>query len=179
MIANRYHPAFSAALVASAGTIGPVTPPSIPMGRETRSSLGEMVRGFFNALAAMLMPAIIIGGIISGVFTPTESGVVAVVNALVLGLFVYRELHWRQLPAIFYQSGLMTGTILFILGTASVFSWLLTVQGIPQQVATSIADLHAGWVLMLLLINVVLLIGVFALITYWPTLVMWLPNYPG
>jgi C4-dicarboxylate transporter DctM subunit len=73
----------------------------------------------------------------------------------------------------------MTGTILFILGTASVFSWLLTVQGIPQQVATSIADLHAGWVLMILLINVVLLIGVFALITYWPTLVMWLPNYPG
>ena len=219
MIANRYHPAFSSALVASAGTIGPIIPPSIPMvlygvmtntsiaklfaggaipgilmglglmayayyvgrqrgyvGRETRSSLGEMVRGFFNALLAMLMPAIIIGGIISGVFTPTESGVVAVVYALVLGLFVYRELHWRQLPAIFYQSGLMTGKILFILGTASVFSWLLTVQGIPQQVAKSIADLHAGWVLMLLLINVVLLIvGTFidtisALVIFTPLL---------
>lgn len=146
------------------------------VGRETRSSLGEMVRGFFNALLAMLMPAIIIGGIISGVFTPTESGVVAVVYALVLGLFVYRELHWRQLPAIFYQSGLMTGKVLFILGTASVFSWLLTVQGIPQQVAKSIADLHAGWVLMLLLINVVLLIvGTFidtisALVIFTPLL---------
>jgi C4-dicarboxylate transporter DctM subunit len=205
MTANRYHPTFSAALVAAAGTIGPIIPPSIPMvlygvmtntsiarlfaggalpgiimglglmayayhvgrqrgyqGRERRAALGEIGRGFANALLAMLMPIIIIGGIISGVFTPTESGVVAVVYALVLGLFVYRELSWRQLPALLYQSGLMTGKVLFILGTASVFSWLLTVDGIPQQVTAAIAGLQLGRVGTLLVINVLLLfVGTF------------------
>ncbi len=145
-------------------------------GRPTRATLGEIGRGFANALAAMAMPLIIIGGIISGVFTPTESGVIAVVYALVLGLLVYRELHWKDLPAIFCQSGLMTGKILFILGTASVFSWLLTVEGIPQQAATAISDLHLGRVGMLLVINVLLLfVGTFidtisALVIFTPLL---------
>lgn len=146
------------------------------VGRATRAGLGEIGRGFLDALLAMLMPMIIIGGIISGVFTPTESGVVAVVYALVLGLFVYRELSWRQIPTLLYQTGLMTGKILFILGTASVFSWLLTVEGIPQQLTTAISSLHAGRVLMLLIINVVLLIvGTFidtisALVIFTPLL---------
>ncbi len=145
-------------------------------GRETRATLGEIGRGFVNALLAMLMPIIIIGGIISGIFTPTESGVVAVVYALVLGLLVYRELKWRAIPSLLYQSGLMTGKILFILGTASVFSWLLTVEGIPQQVTRFISDLHAGRIAMLLLINVLLLIvGTFidtisALVIFTPLL---------
>ena len=201
MIANRYHPPFTASLVAAAGTIGPIIPPSIPMviygamtntsiamlfaggflpgvlmgvslmtysyyvgkkrgykGREKRATLAEIVRGFMNALLAMLMPIIIIGGIIGGIFTPTESGVVAVVYALALGLFVYRELAWRDLPRIFYETGLLTGKILFILGTASIFSWILTVQGIPQQVAADLADLHLGWFGMLLVINLILLV---------------------
>ena len=201
MIANRYHPPFAASLIAAAGTIGPIIPPSIPMviygamtntsiamlfaggflpgvlmggslmaysyyvgkqrgykGREERAALAEIVRGFMNALLAMLMPIIIIGGIISGIFTPTESGVVAVVYALALGLFVYRELLWRDLPRIFYETGLLTGKILFILGTASIFSWILTVQGIPQQVAADLADLRLGWFGMLLVINLILLV---------------------
>jgi C4-dicarboxylate transporter DctM subunit len=201
MIANRYHPPFTASLVAAAGTIGPIIPPSIPMviygamtntsiamlfaggflpgvlmggslmaysyyvgrkrgykGRERRASLAEVARGFMNALLAMLMPIIIIGGIISGIFTPTESGVVAVVYALGLGLFVYRELAWRDLPRIFYETGLLTGKILFILGTASIFSWILTVQGIPQQVAAGLSDMRLGWFGMLLVINLILLV---------------------
>ncbi len=201
MVANRYHPPFAASLVAAAGTIGPIIPPSIPMviygamtntsiamlfaggflpgvlmglslmaysyyvgkkrgyrGREERAGLMEIVRGFMSAFLAMLMPIIIIGGIISGIFTPTESGVVAVVYALGLGLFAYRELAWRDLPGIFYETGLLTGKILFILGTASIFSWILTVQGIPQQVAATLTDLRLGWFGMLLVINVILLI---------------------
>ncbi|MHB8993217.1 MAG: TRAP transporter large permease, partial [Chloroflexota bacterium] len=163
MVANKYHPRFAASLVASAGTIGPIIPPSIPMvlygvmtstsiaqlfaggfipgalmglslmgysyyvgkkrgylGRETRAGVGEIVRGFFSALLALIMPLIIIGGIIGGVFTATESGVIAVAYALVLGLFVYRELKISELPKILYETGLTTGTILFILGTASL-----------------------------------------------------------
>ncbi len=219
MIANRYHPPFTASLVAAAGTIGPIIPPSIPMvlygamtntsiamlfaggflpgvlmgvglmiysyhvgkqrgyvGRATRASLREIARGFMNALLAMLMPVIIIGGIISGVFTPTESGVVAVVYALILGMFVYRELTWRDVTRLLYECGLLTGKILFILGTASIFSWLLTVEGIPQQVTAAIAGLNAGWVAMLFLINLILLfVGTFidtisALVIFTPLL---------
>jgi C4-dicarboxylate transporter DctM subunit len=219
MMANGYHAPFSASLVASAGTIGPIIPPSIPMvlygvmtntsiaklfaggaipgilmglglmayawyvgrqrgyrGRDHRASLGEIGRGFVDAMLAMLMPVIIIGGIISGVFTPTESGVVAVVYALGLGLFVYREIAWSDVPRLLYQSGLMTGKILFILGTASIFSWHMTVEGVPQQVTTLIADMHLGYVGTLLIINLLLLfVGTFidtisALVIFTPLL---------
>ncbi len=128
------------------------------VGREQRANLSEMLRGLVNALLAMFMPVIIIGGIIGGVFTPTESGVIAVVYALLLGLFVYRELSWRDLPKLLYATGLLTGKILFILGTASIFSFLLTVEGIPQQVTEAIGRLNPSWFTMLLFINVLLLI---------------------
>ncbi|MHB0870475.1 MAG: TRAP transporter large permease [Chloroflexota bacterium] len=202
MVANKYHPRFAASLVASAGTIGPIIPPSIPMvlygvmtstsiaqlfaggfipgalmglslmgysyyvgkkrgylGRETRAGVSEIVRGFFSALLALIMPLIIIGGIIGGVFTATESGVIAVAYALVLGLFVYRELKISELPKILYETGLTTGTILFILGTASLFTWLLTVQQIPQQLTAAIVSMNPDKVMVLLLVNVVLLIA--------------------
>jgi C4-dicarboxylate transporter DctM subunit len=146
------------------------------LGREKHAGLNEVAQGFVNALLAMLMPIIIIGGIISGVFTPTESGVVAVVYALLLGKFVYRELTWGDVTRLLYECGLLTGKILFILGTASIFSWLLTVEGIPQQVTAYIAGLSAGWVMMLLLINLILLfVGTFidtisALVIFTPLL---------
>jgi C4-dicarboxylate transporter DctM subunit len=145
-------------------------------GREKRASAAEMGRGFVSALLAMLMPAIIIGGIISGIFTPTESGVVAVFYALVLGMFVYRELTWQDVMRLAYECGLLTGKILFILGTASIFSWLLTMEGIPQQVTAAIASMKPGWATMLLIINVVLLfVGTFidtisALVIFTPLL---------
>jgi len=128
------------------------------VGREQRATLSEVLRGLANALLAMFMPVIIIGGIIGGVFTPTESGVIAVVYALLLGLFVYRELSWRDLPKLLYATGLLTGKILFILGPASIFSFLLTVEGIPQQVTEAIGRLNPSWFTMLLFINVLLLI---------------------
>ncbi len=127
-------------------------------GREYKAPAAEVFRGFVNALLAMFMPGIIIGGIISGIFTPTESGVVAVVYALLLGLFVYRELAWRDLLPIFYDSALLTGKILFILGTASIFSWILTVQGVPQQVTNAVSGMNLGWMGTLLLINIILLV---------------------
>jgi len=128
------------------------------VGREQRANMREILRGLINALLAMIMPIIIIGGIIGGIFTPTESGVIAVVYALLLGLFVYRELSWRDLPQLLYATGLLSGKILFILGTASIFSFLLTVEGIPQQVTNAIASLNPSWFTMLLFINIVLLI---------------------
>jgi C4-dicarboxylate transporter DctM subunit len=128
------------------------------VGRGQRANMREILRGLINALLAMIMPIIIIGGIIGGIFTPTESGVIAVAYALLLGLFVYRELSWRDLPQLLYATGLLSGKILFILGTASIFSFLLTVEGIPQQVTNAIASLNPSWFTMLLFINIVLLI---------------------
>lgn len=202
MIATGYHRPFATSLVAAAGTIGPIIPPSIPMviygvmtntsiaklfaggfipgvimglslmgyayylgkkrgyrGREKRASVREMVSGFFSALLAMLMPIIIIGGIIGGIFTPTESGVVAVVYAIVLGLFIYRELKLSDMPRILYETGLTTGTVLIILGTASLFTWFLTIQQVPQQLTAAILGLNADKFMILLIVNVVLLIA--------------------
>lgn len=202
MISQGYHPRFTTSLVAAAGTIGPIIPPSIPMvlygvmtttsiaklfaggfipgvlmgvslmaysyylgkkrgylGRAKRATVGELVRGFFSALLALIMPIIIIGGIIGGVFTATESGVIAVMYALILGLFVYRELSVRELPKILYETGITTGTILFILGTASLFTWLLTIQQIPQQLTAMILEANPDRFMVLLIVNVILLIA--------------------
>lgn len=202
MTERGYHRTFSAPLLAAAGTIGPVIPPSIPLvvygvianasiaqlfaggfipgvlmgavllvysyiigkqrgyvGRETRATCREVVTGFGSALLALFMPIIIIGGIVGGVFTPTESGVIAVVYALVLGLFVYRELRISQLPQILYETGVTNGTILFIVANASLFTWLLTTQQIPQQLSAAILELNPDRFTVLLLINVVLLIA--------------------
>ena len=129
------------------------------LGREKRSSMRELVSGFFSALLALIMPIIIIGGIVGGVFTATESGVIAVAYALVLGLFVYRELDIRELPKILYETGITTGTILFILGTASLFTWLLTIQQIPQQLTAMILAANPDKIMVLLIVNVILLIA--------------------
>jgi C4-dicarboxylate transporter DctM subunit len=102
--------------------------------------------------------------------------VVAVFYALVLGMFVYRELTWRDVWRLLYECGLLTGKILFILGTASIFSWLLTMEGIPQQLTAAIASLNPGWGMTLLIINAVLLfVGTFidtisALVIFTPLL---------
>jgi C4-dicarboxylate transporter, DctM subunit len=202
MTERGYHRTFSAPLLASAGTIGPVIPPSIPLvvygviantsiaqlfaagfipgvlmggslmilsyfigkkrgyvGRATRATCREMVAGFGSALLALLMPIIIIGGIVGGVFTPTESGVIAVFYAIVLGMFVYRELKPSQLPQVLYETGVMNGTILIIVATASLFTWLLTTQQVPQQLTSAILGMNLDKFAILLMINVVLLIA--------------------
>jgi len=75
---------------------------------------------------------IIIGGIVSGKFTPTEASVVAVFYALLVTMGIYRELSWRQLPAILIASGKMSASIMFVVACATVFSFFLTVAGLPQ-----------------------------------------------
>lgn len=129
------------------------------LGRDRRASLGEVARGFLDALLALLTPLIIIGGIIGGIFTATESGVVAVAYALFLGLFIYRELKLSELPRILYETGVTTGTVLFILGTASLFTWLLTVQQIPQQLTAAMMSLNADRIVVLLMVNLALLVA--------------------
>ncbi len=129
---------------------------------ERRYSWSERGAAFVDAFWALLMPVIILGGIYGGVFTPTEAAVVAVVYGLFVGLFIYRELRVAQLKAIFVNTAVSTAIILFIIGTSSAFSWVITSRRVPQMVAEGMLTLSSSPVVILLLINLLLLfIGTF------------------
>ena len=81
---------------------------------------------------ALLVPVVILGGIYSGVFTPTEAAAIAVIYGLVVGMFVYKDLHWKDIPSIFSRSALTTATILIIIGTATAFGRILTINRVPD-----------------------------------------------
>jgi len=101
-----------------------------------------------------LMPIIILGGILGGVFTPTEASAVAVIYGLVVSLFVYREMAWSDLPAILLQSAKLTGIVMLILGTASAFSFALAFERIPHEIAQFIVTYANNWVIFVIFVNV-------------------------
>jgi len=108
-----------------AGKIGIAAEP-VP----TAATLGRAV---WHALIPLGMPAIIFGGILGGIMTPTEASVLAVLYAAIVGLFVYREITWRDLPEIVVKSTMVTGAVGLLLGTAGLVSWFLTVQQMPAM----------------------------------------------
>jgi len=111
------------------------------------------------ALPALLLPLVILAGIRFGWFTPTEAAAVAVVYALLVGLFVYRELTWRKLVTAFAESSLMVGLIMLVLAAAQLYSWALTSGGVPQAAAEAIFGITDNVIVLLLLVNVMLLIA--------------------
>ncbi|MFP8784415.1 TRAP transporter large permease [Planococcus plakortidis] len=122
----------------------------------------DFFKAFLDAFLALLMPVIILGGIYGGIFTPTEAAVVAVVYGLVIGLFVYREIKFTDLAAIFSSSVVTTAVIMFIIAGASVFGYYLTRQRIPAELTEMMLSLTDNWIVALLIINLVLLLcGVF------------------
>ncbi|AEQ52690.1 TRAP transporter large permease [Pelagibacterium halotolerans] len=117
---------------------------------------------FRQALLALLMPALILGGIYGGFFTPTEASCVAVLYGLFVGLFVYRELSFKDLPRVLARSAVMSSIIMLIVAFAAVFAYLLTVNQVPQKVAGMLGAISDNPVLFLLLTNVLLLlVGMF------------------
>ncbi len=129
---------------------------------DERATPRELARGFVLALPALLMPVIILGGIHLGVFTPTEASAAAVFYALVVGRFVYRTLKFHMLPAILFRSAILTSSILMIIAGSEIFSWVLTIGQLPQQVAQWMAGFGLGPLALLLMINVFLLLaGIF------------------
>lgn len=111
-----------------------------------------------DALVALLMPLIILGGIFGGIMTPTESAAVAVLYAVVVGMFVLRELTVRDLGAALLRSGMTTASIMFIVGTARIFADLLGAEQVPQQLVEIVLSLTDERWLILLLINIFLLL---------------------
>ncbi|XID93146.1 TRAP transporter large permease [Paenibacillaceae bacterium WGS1546] len=131
-------------------------------GRETRASLKEIMVGFKDALLALLMPALMVGGILSGVFTATESGVIAIVYALIIGIFVYRELKLKDLLDILLSTAKISAAIIFLIGTAALFTWLLSYHRVPDQLLEVLGPFADNKLMLLLLINLILLlIGTF------------------
>ncbi|WP_153124401.1 TRAP transporter large permease [Peribacillus tepidiphilus] len=127
-------------------------------GKEEKSSLKDIVIAFKNAILAMLMPVIILGGIYGGIFTPTEGSVVAVVYGLIVGLLIYKEIKWRDLPEIFISSAVTSAVILFIISCASIFGFLLTREQIPQQISNIMLGATTNPIMLLIIINIILLI---------------------
>ncbi len=205
MVQQGYDKKFATAIIVSAGTIGVIIPPSIPMviyGVSASASIGSLflsgiipgllvgallifysylyakvhnyqkdnqkfsmrvvLKEFSGASWSLMMPVIILGGIYGGVFTPTEAAVVATVYGLFVGLFIYKELKFKSLFRVFSNSALTTAIILIITGTATFFGRILSIENIPEMVASSITSITDNPILLLLLINLFLLfVGTF------------------
>jgi len=129
---------------------------------EEKLTWPERFAAFKRAILPLLMPLIILGGIYGGIFTPTEAAVVASVYALILGALVYRELKWKDLIRVFYESAIMSAVILIVISAAGLFSWVLTYNGVPQMVAQFFAGISDNPIVFLLLINLFLfIVGMF------------------
>lgn len=125
-------------------------------------SLPELGRTFKAALPALLAPIIIVGGILSGFFTPTEAGVVAVVYVLIVGIFVYREFSIKELPATLVEVGKETAKILFIVGTAYAFAWVLAREQLGVIVTEEITAISSNpYVVLTLIVALFLVAGCF------------------
>jgi tripartite ATP-independent transporter DctM subunit len=125
----------------------------------TRFSLDETWRTFKRSLLALGAPIIILGGILFGIFTATESAAIAVVYALIVGMFVYRKITVKELVPLFINGAITSAIVMFIISTASVFSWIAAIEDIPAQLAGNLLGLTDNPVVLLLLINVILLIA--------------------
>lgn len=199
MTQRGYPKEFSAALTSSAGSIGIIIPPSIPMilygaitgvsvsalfiagilpgilmglsqmlvvhalarrhgwGGSTKFSLRRLATTSRAAALGLVMPVIIMGGILGGVFTPTEAGAVAVVYGIVVSLFVYRTLNWKRLYRTLVDAAIITSIVMIMVSMSFAFGWVMTFEGIPQRVSEWFLAFHIGPVLFLVLVSLLLI----------------------
>lgn len=199
-----YDPASAASLIAAAGTIGVVIPPSVPMiiyaviaqvsvkelflaglipgvamgvglifvaliqgyrrayEPGTPLSLVVVLRTFLSASWGLMAPLIILGGIFSGIFTPSEAAVVAVNYAIFISFFVYRDLTLRGFYRIVLKAGVTTAVILFVIAASSVLSWALASWQVPNAIAAFALSISSNtYVLLIVIMMLILLTGVF------------------
>ncbi len=198
---KNYDAPFAASVVAAAGTVGVIIPPSIPLviyavvvgASITDLFIAGIIPGFLMGLAliianiamsrrlgiesagtlpkfrdvlvaakeafwALMAPVIVLGGIYSGLFTPTEAAVVTVVYSVFVGAFIYRELTWASLYKSLYDTIVVNGVTTFMVGLSCAFAGFLTMQHIPTDLAAAMLELTSNKIVILLMINVFLLI---------------------
>ena len=126
--------------------------------RDARFSVSVLGQTFSRALLSLLTPVIIVGGIVTGAFTPTEAAIAAVVYALILGGLVYRTLTWRRLLKVSFETIETTAVILFIVAGASIFAWILTSNQVAQHVMGLLGPFQDNPIAVLLIINLVLIV---------------------
>ncbi|HUX41125.1 MAG TPA: TRAP transporter large permease [Rectinemataceae bacterium] len=200
-----YDEEFSAGLIASAGVMGPIIPPSIPFvvysllsstsvaalflggvvpgvmiaiglmiatyviarrrnfpRGEKVTSIRQVLLALLNGIIPLMMPFIILGGIIAGIFTATEASAVAVIYGLVVGILVYRDLPLSAIKTAFLATAKTTGVVFLVIACSNVFNWMLVVEQVPQAMATFVGTFIHSKAMILLAINIVLLfVGTF------------------
>ncbi len=201
LVEAGYSKRFSIGLLTTAGTLGPIVPPSIALiiyGSVTATSVGklfaagilpailvaallifycmiyskikkypntpfpsfaEVIAAFRGSAWGLGLPVILLGGIYSGVFTPTESAAVACMYGLLVGTVVYKQVNRKNLLKILENTGLTSGALLLITAGASAFSWLLTITGTPTALASSVLGLTDSAVAITALFNIIMLIA--------------------
>lgn len=127
--------------------------------RLTRASFAQRWHAFQRSVWGLLLIVVVIGGIYSGMFTPTEAAAVSAVYAFVIAVFVYKDLSIRQVPKVLLDSASMSAMLLYIITNAVLFSFLMTSEGIPQAMASGIMDMGLGMVGFLLVVNLLLLLA--------------------
>jgi tripartite ATP-independent transporter DctM subunit len=134
----------------------------------------EKVRRIFDGMAGVFTMVIVLGGIISGVFTATEAGAAAAVYALFLTVFVYREIKISELPEILWECCLTNAVVMMLIATCSVYSWILTYENLPTLLAENFFNLiQSKWAFLLILNLFLLVVGMFVDMT--PALIMLVP----
>jgi len=134
---------------------------NLPRG-EARPPFRESMQIVWTAFPALLMPPMILGGIFTGIVTPTEAAVVAAAYAFLLGRFFYRELSLADLPEILWESGRQTAQVMFIIAAAAPFGWVLIQQQIPNALLAALFEISSEpWVILLVVNAVLLLLGMF------------------
>ena len=130
--------------------------------RQPWMGFGELGRSFLGAIWAIAMTALIIGGLMTGIATPTETAIVASAYALAVGVLIYRELPLARIVRIFIDSAVSSAAILALVGFANVFGWILVSEQIPQAIAATVLSITDNKFLVILLINILLLfVGMF------------------
>jgi tripartite ATP-independent transporter DctM subunit len=129
---------------------------------EKRASLAVVFHSFIHGLAGLLAPGIIMGGILGGIFTPTEAAVAAAIYALVIGALVYREISWTQFVDMLWDTIDQTVRVMFIIAAAGLFGWLLIYMRAPEAIVQSMTAISdRPWVILLIINAILLVLGCF------------------
>lgn len=201
---EKYPRDFSAALVGTAGPVGNIIPPSIPMvvysmvsglsllelflagyfpgmiigvslmgycylvcrkrgyGRETTPfSFRNLVQAFNKSILAILIPVVVVGGIVTGVFTPTESAMIAVMYSLIVAIHIYKEMTWASMPGILLTTAKASAKLVMIMGAGSVFSYISVNEGIPELFKNFMLGISDNKYVILFILNLIFIFAGF------------------
>ncbi|MGG7618411.1 TRAP transporter large permease [Bacillus coreaensis] len=126
---------------------------------EERKGFPDVLKSFKESILALLMPIIVLGGIYSGIFTPTEASVVAVVYSFVVGYFVYRDLSILQVADTLKKSAISSSVIMIVIGTAGLFGFFIEMNGVPGMIYSSISDVITNKYIFLIIVNIILFVA--------------------